>query len=692
MKSIRNQLMGSMLLLVVVPFIVSNVLVFFANSNSFEQKMQSDELQFAETIADNVKGFINKAYGITAELAHNNDIIAFDKEKQKKALLSTISRHDYFDLLYVQGTDGMQTAKSRGSLGDRSNRWWFQKIMTDREPFVSKSYYSLTGNVPVTSVILPIYDGNNLVGVMGSDIKLDALQSLVEKYSDGENKFIYIIDGEGVVIAHPDKQQVSELYNYKTLKKTVLVKDDNGKPLKDAQGNFVQEDKDIEVPEKLKEIIEQSLEGKSGITEYINNNGETVVSAYKGINFPGNSQPWAVLTVHKKSSAISFVMNLLTINIVITLGLILLAIIVSYFLSKRVTKPIKYLMTLMTRASQGDLTVRSSYVSFNELGKLSTGFNKMIAEFTELIEQIYNTTENVSSTSNVLSQTTEQTVNSIQEVSKTISEVAQGANEQAEDAEVGSVAVQDLSKELETMAKQINESKQASDYVYNENQKGLDVIKILEDKTEESNNATEKVGSVVSDLSEKAKNIGDIADTITDISEQTNLLALNAAIEAARAGEAGRGFAVVAEEVRQLALNTAKSSNDVKDIINSIQKDIDLAQGTMKVSIMAVDEQNKAVNHTRETFKDINDGIMNIVNKIEKITVLLNDVMKSRDKVISVIENVSAVSEETAAASQEVSAATEEQNGAMEQVNSLAEDLNIMAKKLEEAIKVFKLN
>ncbi|ROR30540.1 methyl-accepting chemotaxis sensory transducer with Cache sensor [Mobilisporobacter senegalensis] len=690
MKSIKNKLILVTLILVLIPLIGSTVLGFTLSYNELKGQAIQNQTKLADSVADNVLSFVDKAYSLTEHLSVSDSITDFNPTAQSNALAGTVERHPYFDLLYVQGTDGMQTARSAGELGDRSSRWWFTKMIDDKTPFVSQSYYSLSGNKPVTSIFFPINQNGSFKGIMGADLSLDALQQIVEEKSQ-DGSYTYIIDGEGVVIAHPEKTQVSELYNYKTLQKTVQVMDAQGNVVLDADGNETTEVQPIEVAKEIQTITTKVLSGESGTSEYKDLKGDEVISAYESIKIPGESAPWAVITVQKQSDALSIINNMQNRNIIMIAILIPIVILITYFISSSITKPIVNLMKLMEQANQGDLTVKSNYHSKNELGKLSNSFNSMIMGMKTLIEEIQKTALEVSHSSNMLAATTEDTAKATEEVAKTIVEVATGANNQALEAEDGSKEVQRLAAEVDNMTYFIEESSTSSKQVNEANKNGMNTIMLLEEKNKENNRVTNELLNVIESLKDKANTIGQIVETITSISEQTNLLSLNAAIEAARAGDAGKGFAVVASEVKNLAESSAASSNDVKDIITSIQKDILKAQQTMEETEKVIQAQNEAVNNTKESFVSIDKGVENIVSKISNITNSLDLVIESKTRVMTMIEHVSVVSEETAVAAQEVSAATEEQNAASEQVNALAEEMNEMAKHMESAVKAFQI-
>ncbi|WPC43990.1 methyl-accepting chemotaxis protein [Clostridium sp. JS66] len=693
MKSIKNKLITFAVLLVLLPVLITNFVCYYYFSSNISSNVIDNNKKLSSTISDGVKDFIDKAYTLTEEMAQNKTTIDFNAEDQKGMLTNALAKNPYFDLLYIQNTSGKQTARSSGELGDRSNRWWFTQMMKDKKPFVSKSYYSANGNMAVTSIFHPIFDkSSNMLGIFGADLKLNELQKLVDKYSNGKNVYSFILDSEGVVIAHPDKTQVSELYNYKTLKKTVLVKDASGNVEKDASGNTKTKLEDITIPQTLKETVEKALKGESGVVEYSDSNKKEMLGAYTTIKLPGQSQSWAVVTVENKAYAMSVLKSTQLKNIFIALGLLLLIIILIYLLTKKFTQPILELVALMKRASEGDLTVKCNHKSEDEIGNLSFNFNCMISQIRDLINNISNTSNLVTNSAKTLAINTDTTSQSIEQVALNIADVAAAAEKQTSNSITGLDTTTKLSDEISIMTNYMNEGKMSAEKIYTVSTKGVNIIGSLETAAKENNNSINNIAVVVNSLSEKANVIGNIADTITSISEQTNLLALNAAIEAARAGDAGKGFSVVADQVRKLSEDTAASSNHVKDIISNVQMDVNKAKEAISQAELVVKKQNDAVKYTGETFNEISLKIQDVVNKIITTASSLDNVLISRDQLLILMEDAAKVSETLSASSEHVSAITEEQNAAMEEVTALAEDLNKMSSTLNESIKIFKLN
>ncbi len=173
---------------------------------------------------------------------------------------------------------------------------------------------------------------------------------------------------------------------------------------------------------------------------------------------------------------------------------------------------------------------------------------------------------------------------------------------------------------------------------------------------------TQEGADKIKALGEKSKMIGNIVDTINQISEQTNLLALNAAIEAARAGETGRGFAVVADEVRKLAEESSQATNQIRELISGIQKEIDEAVRSMSMNTKQVKEGSRDVEEAVKSFQ-ILPVIVESVNK-------------------SAME-VSSIAEENASGSEEASSAIQQVSASMQQVTSSAQELTNVAGKLK---------
>lgn len=171
---------------------------------------------------------------------------------------------------------------------------------------------------------------------------------------------------------------------------------------------------------------------------------------------------------------------------------------------------------------------------------------------------------------------------------------------------------------------------------------------------------TESANSKIEDLALAAGKIGDVVTLITDIAEQTNLLALNATIEAARAGEAGKGFAVVASEVKSLASQTAKATEEISAQISNIQSSTNDAVETVKTISQtmtevqkftdeianSMEEQGAATSEISQSVARVADGSQSVAATISGVTAQVDDAKGSANDVLDASANVSHQSEE----------------------------------------------
>lgn len=201
-------------------------------------------------------------------------------------------------------------------------------------------------------------------------------------------------------------------------------------------------------------------------------------------------------------------------------------------------------------------------------------------------------------------------------------------------------------KEIERYGGQISEQAQEA---YSATQSGSEAVRRASDNMGNINDAVTQSVEQVNILAEFTGKIGGIADDIKKIAEQTNLLALNATIEAARAGDAGKGFAVVANEVKSLANETAKSTNEISDIIHNLQSQMGRALEYMEASSEAVDIGREAMNDVNASMGEIDSKINVVSDNIANISNTLSEQNAASSEVasgISIIASNSAKSVE----------------------------------------------
>ncbi|MCW2568654.1 MAG: chemotaxis sensory transducer, partial [Mycobacterium sp.] len=218
------------------------------------------------------------------------------------------------------------------------------------------------------------------------------------------------------------------------------------------------------------------------------------------------------------------------------------AVLLTVFISRRITRSLNRVAAVLEQVAQGDLTGTADVTSRDELGRMAQSLDGATASLRALVGTIHGSATSLSAAA--------------EQMAGTSGQIAASAEESSAQALVVSAAAEQVSRNVQTVAAGSEEmGASISEIAHNANE----AAKVAAQAVEVAAATT----GTVAKLGESSTEIADVVKVITSIAEQTNLLALNATIEAARAGEAGKGFAVVATEVKELAQETARATEDI---------------------------------------------------------------------------------------------------------------------------------
>lgn len=319
-----------------------------------------------------------------------------------------------------------------------------------------------------------------------------------------------------------------------------------------------------------------------------------------------------------------------------TVVVLLLGVLISWWISRQITRPLNTTLVSAERIAKGDLTGIQTTPRTDELGQLmnavanmSDNLRNMIGEIRLGVSQVSHAAAEISAGNTDLSSRTEQQAAAVEETAASMEQLSSTVKQNADNAHHASKLASEASQTAQVGGKQVN-----------------DVVATMEQ------------------ISNSSKRIAEITSVINGIAFQTNILALNAAVEAARAGEQGRGFSVVASEVRSLAQRSAQAAKEI--------------EGLIAESVDRVKSGAKLVENTGNTMQDIVKSVTNVRD-------IMGEIASASDEQSRGITQISQ-------AIVEMDSTTQQNAALVEQSAAAADSLEDQATILTQAVEAFRLS
>lgn len=599
--------------------------IFFdANNENVVYMVNSEQIT---NIDDTIPSYLQTK--VETQYADPFEVGGVSEEAFKVMKEMRLSHKDYVEV-FLGTVNGGFLSSETGSLpagyDPRTRAWYTTGIANPSVPDVTDIYVSTSGEM-VISYVKAVMKNNKVVGVAGVDVTLNALTDMLENIKLGRTGALMLVQEDGVIIANPADKSL------------------NGVKLTDTG------DKDFA---KLHEMHEGQIP-----VRFAN-------KLYQAVVFSSPETGWKLIGFMENSEIMAPTYKAILWMILIAIVLAIIFIIAALFMSNKIANPIINTTKALERLAQGegDLTQRMKIESEDEIGEMSTWFNKFLDNMQKMIKDIVlinqallKESETLTESANTVSASATEMSTQVDVVSTASIEISSNANTIASASEQASTNVTIVANSSELMSNDVNTvaaaAEQAStnvEHVSTEvNQVNTNIQEItvqIDAVVHNVQSSAAAIEEMSTSLAEVARNtqdasmisgkankqaadtndlmlklqsasaeIGKIVQVINDIADQTNMLALNATIEAASAGEAGKGFAVVANEVKELAKQTGDATGRIANQVEDIQQ--------------ATSQAVSSIQDVARVIKELNEINTNVAANAEEQSVTVNEIAKN---------------------------------------------------------------
>ncbi|MEM9632259.1 MAG: methyl-accepting chemotaxis protein [Pseudomonadota bacterium] len=509
--------------------------------------------------------------------------------------------------------------------GDSGSEEWYDKPKNLGHDTVTEPYiYPINGvDVLMATASSPILDKSGRgIGGATIDVSLEGLQKAVSAGQTYETGYVGLLSEAGVWVSHPDTSLLG----------------------KQADSSMVGKLKDMK-----------------GTLAYSTDNG--TAEAIQAFELDGTGQNWFVVLAVDESELLASANSTMQLSLLLSLGLLVAGTFLMWMLGSTIAGPVRALTERMRNLAEGDVETPVAYTDRkDEIGQMAGALEifvenenerRSLQNDTELAQQsqldrqqeiealieafetdVNAVLDQVSGDSEKMEQTAASLDAIARDTSTKVSSVAGSSDVAQGSVQTVASAAEELSASISEIGRQIDQTKD-----------------IVVSATQAANDSNDKVGS----LDSSAQKIGEVVSLIQAIAEQTNLLALNATIEAARAGEAGKGFAVVASEVKELATQTAKATEEISAQITGIQSSTRNAVGSIQEIASTMEEVNQFTATIAAAISQQGDATNEISHNVQQAASCTSDMSNSVGDVMQAAEETSSSAADVLSVSQSVS-------------------------------------